>query len=139
MIGLREQPWHWLGRTVAVRGIVRGSVVDQGVLKEVLLEPFPANMQPPSDVVPVSVATQPLTILLGNAQQNPVLTLVRRIPILSRIVPNRQRTTDAGGWGVYRIRITDASDQPGCRPRPCYRATALDPISGVAAPDTADQ
>lgn len=139
MIGLREQPRHWLGRTVAVRGIVRGSVVDQGVLKEVLLEPFPANMQPPSDIVPISVATQPLTILVGNAQQNPLLTLARRIPFLSGIMPDRQRTTGAGGSGVYRIRIVDASSEPGCRPQPCYRAVALDPITGVAAPDTADQ
>jgi hypothetical protein len=139
MIGLREHPRNWFGRTVAVRGIVRGSVVDQGVLKEVLLEPFPTGMQPPSDVVPVSVATQPLTILAGNAQQNPVLILVRRIPLLSGIVPDRQQTSDADGWGVYRIRIVDASTEPGCSPKPCYRATALDPVSGVTPPDILDQ
>jgi hypothetical protein len=132
MTGLREHPDRWFGKTVAVRGIARGSVVDQGVLKEILLEPFPANMEPPSSVEPVSTSTQPLTIIVSTTPRDSVLAFVQHFPLLSSLFPARPVTLDATGQGTYRIAIVDASGDPGCAIRPCYRALALDPVSGGA-------
>jgi hypothetical protein len=136
--GLRAHPDRWYGRTIAVRGIARGSVVDQGVLKEILLEPFPANMDPPSSVGPVPASTQPLTILVDAPPPNPLLSFVQRIPLLSGFVAEKQVELDANGVGIYRISIADASAAPSCVLRPCYVATSLDRVSGLPVAGTGE-
>jgi hypothetical protein len=106
---LRRHPGDWLGRTV----LVRAQAEDTGYL------PGPAmRLYDPASVV------APLALHPGPA--NPLLSLMRRAPLIGPLVPGLRRL-DLEQPAVYRI-LLERGHGWDCQfmPTPCYSAVLLD-------------
>lgn len=121
--GLQQHPRQWFGKTIRVHGWLGGYLLRGG-------EPFEYRLQQDrfdigSGITDPESVAGPFAFVLGSAQPSPLLTWLRRAPFLDRVIPDHgaDGTQDA----TYRVRIVDASADPGCPLRPCYRAILLDP------------
>jgi hypothetical protein len=113
---LAQAPEPWAGRTLLVRGVVKGCPY---------LRPGPCASWPPALTDPAEAASPPdaelLPLAWGSAP--PWVAFLRRLPLLSAVVPAAQ----APRWGalaVYRVQVRAL--RCGAAQSPCYEALLLD-------------
>jgi hypothetical protein len=110
---LERHPEAWVGRTVWVRGIV-------------LPAGCGASDSMPCHDKPVYVLDRTGAALLPLAEQrlNPLLALLRRLPLVHLLMPQLQ-VVRWGALATYRVRLM-AVPATVCGPTPCYRMLLLD-------------
>src|SRR5690349_9334689 len=116
--GLQHYPRDWLGRTIRVHGVIVGYTTSTaGPSSYFLAQPDLGSGWSGSLSDPSSVAG-PFVFETGATEPNTLLTWLRRVPILDRVVPGER----AGGAqdSTYQVKIVDASADPACSTRPCY-------------------
>ena len=98
---LAQNPTGWVGRTVLVQGRVAldrtWSPPDSIVTRVALVDPGRSN------------SLRPLYLQWGSA--DPVLTALRRLPLLGRFAPPPQRL-QVGLPAIYRVRLGGVSTGP---------------------------
>ncbi len=103
--GLQRAPRSWVGRTVRIRAILRCCQ----------LAPSPA---PPALLDADGSSADALLAYWHGA--NPLLDIVRRLPLLSSLVRHSY-----GQMSVYRVQLQPGA-QLGCGYRTCYSAFLVD-------------
>ena len=113
--GLADNPHAWLGHTVLVRGVALGPTC-----------PPNASCVFAWPVLVDADATGPdSSLLLSMGPANSLLALLRRLPLLGRLMPGPQLLR----WGrpaVYRVQVRDAARKLPRGTRH-YEAVLLDP------------
>ena len=113
--GLADNPHVWLGHSVLVRGVVLGlSCPPNASCAFALPVLIDADATGPGNYLPLSV---------GPA--NPLLALLRRLPLVGRLMPGPQLLR----WGrpaIYRVQVREAVGTSPRETRP-YEAVLLDP------------
>ena len=142
--GILQHPDRWLGRTVLVRGVVAsaGQISLPAGLGGVAWRyaiGAPAGTQPlawsmqgvPTDLAaPVAPeAGGALVVDQAAAGDGWFGSLVRRMPLLDRLLP--ERGADGRHPATYRVALADVSRLPGCTAAVCYRAELLDPAPAL--------
>jgi hypothetical protein len=142
--GLLRHPDRWLGRTLLVRGAVASAGLIfmpaevGGAARRYAIgaqagapalawsrEGVPADLAGP--VAPEAGGA--LVVDQAVAGDGWFGSLVRRLPLLDRLLP--ERGADGRHPATYRVRLMDASSDPGCAAPLCYHAALLDPIPAV--------
>jgi hypothetical protein len=116
---LADNPGAWLGRTVWVRGVA-GTCLDAARQGGKVLG---CRNWPPDLSDPASVGAR-VSLPLVWGSQDPLLALLRRVPLLSGSVP----AAPAPLWwmpATYRVQLRAAADYI-CGTTPCYEALLLD-------------
>jgi hypothetical protein len=115
--GLADNPHAWLEQTVLVRGVALGPACPPNAS---CVFAWPALVD--------ADATGPgSSLLLSMGPANSLLALLRRLPLVGRVVPGPQLLR----WGrpaVYRVRVRDAAGMSPRRTRH-YEAVLLDAAS----------
>lgn len=115
---LAREPRAWVGRTVRVRArpeICPREIEDEGM--------GCGSWRP--TLVPPTVSDPGDFLLLVRGPGDPLLTTLRRLPALGRLLPAPQ-VVNWGAVAVYRVRLRVAGCDP-YEPPPCYVAALLDP------------
>jgi hypothetical protein len=119
---LEQDPAHWLGRTILVRGEVVPCLAmpsaENGAWTA--LAPAPVDARRGDAVGPATSDPLPLRA----AGLNPFLASLRELPLLDELLPAPQLPT-WGTIGIYRIRVGAVSAST-CPSPPCYQALLLD-------------
>jgi len=113
--GLADNPHAWLGHTTLVRGVALGPACPPNAS---CVFAWPA-------LVDADAAGPGSSLLLSMGPANSLLALLRRLPLVGRLVPGPQLLR----WGrpaVYRVQVRDAA---GTAPNGTrhYEAVLLDP------------
>lgn len=114
---LAHDPRGWVGRTVRVRGRATACAIriDRGYFRCMPRQP---RLDDPS----TDATTEPL--LLAWADPGPVLTAMRRVPLLGNLLPAPQQV-DWGAVVTYRVQLRTAT-RGSCGGTACYEALVLD-------------
>jgi hypothetical protein len=113
--GLARQPGVWLGRPVRVRGIVALCLSSDG-------QSDPPYCHGSTYLMDASEASWVLPLAWGR--QDSVLAVLRRVPLLSGLLPALQ----AVRWeevATYRVELRTMPGEP-CGTAACYEAVLLD-------------
>jgi hypothetical protein len=119
---IERDPTAWVGRTVRVRGWIPGC---PGILS--LAGPAACQGSPPLLADSSAPMSAPLSVAMGAP--DPLLAVLRRVPLLGEHVPAPQ----ALRWeanATYRVQLRIAPDT-WCRRSPCYQAVLLDAAPGA--------
>lgn len=137
--GILRHPDRWLGRTVLVRGVV----ANEGLLYLPAATGVPARryaigapggvaLSWSAQIVPTDlsepvapVAEAPLIVDQARQDDGWFGSLVRRLPLLDRLLP--ERGADGHHLATFRVALLDASADPGCTAPTCYHAVLQDP------------
>jgi hypothetical protein len=111
---LARDPDTWAGRTVLLRGQVLGCGSSYGIEQQQCA---------PAYLVEVAASGEVASMPLDLAGPDRLRSLLRRLPLLGRLVP-----AQALQWGAlvtYRVRLRAGPDT-ACAPLPCLGALLLD-------------
>lgn len=128
--GLRQHPARWLGRTVQVRAVFVPGVTSCGIgsacvwIAEPMLVDLPHSALVPGAGSSISPAGRSLgAIALRSGQPNGLLTMLRNLPGIGRLLPgpafSRPDTR-------YLVRLGEADPHMLCLQAPCFQATLID-------------
>src|SRR5205085_2935673 len=122
---LTHDPGAWVGHVVLVRGTVTGCGFGRPCPLVMVVQCAAPGPCRPIGMPGMMLVDQPtaswlrgLPVQLGA--QNPQLAFLRRLPLVSRLVPPPQGVR----WGipaVYRVQL-QPTQQPACSSSPCYEA-----------------